>query len=279
MIIYTAKLTKVGLALYTSAITAGVPVQLTAMAVGDGNGQPTTPSASQTALVGEKYRSALGSLKVDENDSSLIFAELVIPPNVGGWAIREVGLFTADGVLFAVSNFPDTYKPLVADGASRDLVLQFALKLDNAAAVQLVIDATIVTATRQWVLSTITPAVLLPGGTTHQVLRKKTNADGDLEWADPTESVNLTIDAVKEIQISAAGQQTFTLAVCSTQGVAVYIEGSREHHYTILNSTQVQLAAPIPQAGIEVMFVQNEPGEPINFRAFALASSYFMGQL
>lgn len=276
MATYSAILTTAGLALYTAAVASGVPVQLTAMAVGDGNGNPVTPNPAQTALVREVYRANLSSLAVDANDSTLMFAEFYIPTNQGGWAIREVGLYTASGVLFAVANFPDTFKPLAADGSSLDLTIKFGLKLANTSAVTLVVDASIVGATRQWVLSTITPAYLFPGGTTHQVLRKKTNADGDTEWADPTASLNIVVDAVKEIQIAAAGQTTFTLATMTTTGVAVYVEGVREYDYTILSATQVQLTNAVT-GGARVLFVQNEPNEPLNLRRIAAGYAYFMG--
>jgi phage-related tail fiber protein len=277
MATFLAKLTQAGLVLYTAATQTGVPVQLTAMAVGDGGGNPTTPSAAQTTLVREVYRNNLSSLDTDPTDPTLLYAELLIPPNQGGWAIREVGLYTANGVLFAVANFPETYKPVVADGSTRDLVIKFGLKLSNASAITLVIDATIVGATRDWVLSTITPALLFPGGTTGQVLRKKTNADGDTEWADPTASLNIAVDVIKEIQTAVAGQDTFTLSVCTTDGVAVYVDGSREFEFAILSATQVQLARTLP-AGIRVLFVQNEPNEPLNLRKLVAGRSYFMGQ-
>lgn len=275
---FNAILTNAGAALYTAAIVSGNPVPLTAMAVGDGNGNPVTPDAAMTALVREVYRDNLSSLEVDETDQYLVFAEMIIPPDEGGWAIREVGLYTSSGVLFAVANFPDTYKPLVTDGSSRDLVIKFGLKISNTGAITLVIDASIVGATRQWVISTITPAYLFPGGTTHQVLRKVSNADGDTEWADATAALNVTVDVVKEIQTAAADQDIFTLAVCTTDGVAVYVEGAREFHFTVLNSTQVQLADGLPE-GLEVMFVQNEPNEPLQIRRTVTGRAYFLGQL
>ncbi len=276
MATYSSILTTAGQALYTAAIASGVPVQLTAMAVGDGNGNPVTPSASQTALVREVYRANLSSLSVDTTDSSLMFAEFYIPTNQGGWAIREIGLYTASGVLFAVANFPDTFKPLVTDGSAMDLTINFGLKLSNTSAVTLVVDASIVGATRQWVLSTITLAYLIPGGTTHQVLRKKSNADGDTEWADPTDSLNIAVDAIKEEQTAVAGQDTFTLVTLTTDGVAVYVEGIREHNYTIISATVVQLTRTLP-AGTKVLFVQNEPNEPLRLRRVAAGYAYFMG--
>lgn len=275
---FIAELTTVGQTLYTAAIASGIPVQLTAMAVGDGNGNPTIPDPAQTSLVREMYRNNLSSLSVDVNDPTLMFAELVIPPASGGWAIREVGLFTGAGTLFAIANFPETYKPVISDGSSRDLAIKFGLKLANTSAVTLVIDASIVGATRAWVLATVTLALLAPGGTTHQILRKKTNADGDTEWADPTASLNIVVNAIKEIQVAVAGQDTFDLSTLTTVGLAIYVEGAREYDYTILTSTRVQLSRTLP-AGARVLFVQNEPNEPVNLRKIAAGYAYFLGQL
>lgn len=275
---FNATLTTAGLALYTAAVASGTPVQLTSMAVGDGNGNPTTPSPAQTALVRQVFSANLSSLSVSPTDSSLMFAEMLIPPAIGGWAIREVGLYTANGTLFAVANFPDTYKPIVTEGATRDLVIKFGLKLSTTSAVTLVIDASIVGATRAWVLSTVTLALLAPGGTTHQVLRKRTNTDGDVEWADPTASLNIAVNAIKEIQTATSLQDTFTLATLTTDGTAVYVEGAREFDFTVLSSTQIRLSRTLP-LNTRVMFVQNEPNEPLNLRRMAAGYAYFLGQL
>lgn len=275
---FSAKLTTAGLALYTAAIASGTPVALTDMAVGDGNGNPTTPSESQTALVRQVYRHAMSSLAPDATDPTVLYGELVIPTGTGGWAIREVGIYTSDNVLFAVANFPETYKPVVADGSIRDLVIRFAMKLSNASAITLVIDATIVTASRSWVLSTITPALLFPGGLTGQVLSKLSNADGDTEWRSPTDTFNISVDVITEVQTATASQDIFTLAVLSTDGVAVYVEGAREYDYTILNQTQLQLTRTLP-AGARVLFAQNEPNEALKIRKTVTSRAFYIGQL
>lgn len=279
---FNAILTNTGQALYAAALASGMPVQLTAMAVGDGNGNPTTPLATQTSLVREVYRNNLSSLVVSSSDSTLLFAELLIPPNYGGWAIREVGLYTATGQLFAVANFPETYKPIIGDGSVRDLIIKFGLRLASSSAVTLVIDASIVGATRAWVLSTVTLGLLAPGGTTGQVLRKNSNADGDADWYDPTASLNIAVNAITEYQVSpSVGPVTFTLSTCTTVGVSVYVEGIRLNasEFTVLNSTQLSILAGSVAVGSKVTFVQNEPNEPLNIRKIAAGYAYFLGQL
>ena len=86
------------------------------------------------------------------------------------------------------------------------------------------------------------------------------------------------MNAIKEIQTAVALQDTFDLATLTTVGIAIYVEGAREYDYTILTSTRVQLSRTLP-AGARVLFVQNEPNEPVNLRKIAAGYAYFLGQL
>lgn len=275
---YYLKLTTSGLVKIAAAGTGGPVVSLTHMAAGDGNGNPVMPpTGSETALVHETYRDQINALYVNTNDSAIMMAEFIIPSATGGWAIHEVGIFDAEGDLFAYGNFPATFKPIAESGSTRDMVVSAAVKVNNTAVIELVIDTSIVLATRQWVLSTITGAYLIPGGTTGQILKKVSNADGDYDWFDPAD-VNIIVDVIKEEQTAAASQDTFTLTVCTTDGVAVYIEGVRVHNFTVLNTTQLQLLSGL-SAGTKVLFVQNEPNEPLKMHKLLNGRVYFMGQI
>lgn len=150
---YFSVLTDDGLALYAAAIASNTAVNLVSMAVGDGNGNPVTPVSTMTALVNEVDRFDLSNDTVDSSDPTIFYPEIVIPYDEGGYTIREIGLYTDGGVLFAVANFPATPKPVVSDGSTRDLVIRFGLKLANSSAVNIVINPAIVTATHDWVLS------------------------------------------------------------------------------------------------------------------------------
>jgi hypothetical protein len=186
MTTYSATLTKAGAALYAAALASGVPIVLNLAAVGDGGGSPVaTPDPTRTTLVNQVYSGAITSLTVDPGNANLMWAELAIPPGSGGWTIREVGLFTSTGVLFAISNFPDTYKPVATDGSTTDLAINFGLLASNTAQITITIDPSVVQATRAWVLATITPAYLLPGGTQYQVPQKNSATLGDISWQDP----------------------------------------------------------------------------------------------
>ncbi|WP_421245486.1 phage tail protein [Aeromonas sanarellii] len=149
--IYSAILTNAGQAKLANALALGVPLKITHMAVGDGNGQPVTPNAAQTALVRETRRAPINTLFQDPTNQSQLVAEQIIPEDVGDWWIREAGIFSEDGTLIAIANTPDTYKPLLSSGAGRTQVIRIVLIVSDTSAVELKIDPAVVLATRKYV--------------------------------------------------------------------------------------------------------------------------------
>ena len=147
---YFALLTNLGAAKLANAAALGTQLQITQMAVGDGGGALPTPSPAQTQLIGEKRRAALNSLSIDEASSSQIIAEQVIPETDGGWWIREIGLFDKDGILIAIANCPDTYKPQLQEGSGRTQTVRMVLIVSSTEAVTLKIDPSVVLATRKY---------------------------------------------------------------------------------------------------------------------------------
>ncbi|HFZ1041909.1 TPA: phage tail protein [Klebsiella pneumoniae] len=148
---YYAVLTNVGAAKLANATALGAQVEITQMAVGDGNGVLPTPNQAQTALVHELRRKPLNSLSIDPNNANQIIAEQVIPEDEGGWWIREIGLFDKDGDMIAVANCAETYKPQLQEGSGRVQVVRMILIVSSTAAVTLKIDPSVVLATRQYV--------------------------------------------------------------------------------------------------------------------------------
>ncbi|HDJ9133172.1 TPA: phage tail protein [Escherichia coli] len=148
---YYAVLTNVGAAKLANATALGAQVEITQMAVGDGNGVLPTPNPAQTALVHELRRKPLNSLSIDPNNANQIIAEQVIPEDEGGWWIREIGLFDKDGDMIAVANCAETYKPQLQEGSGRVQVVRMILIVSSTAAVTLKIDPSVVMATRQYV--------------------------------------------------------------------------------------------------------------------------------
>ncbi|CAI1115503.1 phage tail protein [Serratia quinivorans] len=145
---YRALLTDQGKALLANAAATGQKLEITQMAVGDGGGSATLPSESQTKLVNEKRRAVLNSLQVNADSGNQVIAEQVIPEDTGGWWIRELGLYDKNGVLVAVANTPDTYKPLLAEGAGRTQVVRMVLLVKGDASAVIVADKTAVLVSR-----------------------------------------------------------------------------------------------------------------------------------
>lgn len=253
-------LTTVGQAKIANAIALGQQIQLTEMALGDGNGNPTNPVQSQTGLVRQVYRAQLNQLSTDPANPNYVIAELVVPSEAGGWTVREVGLYDVDGNLIAVGNFPETYKPVLAEGASRDLVVRIIIEVSNASVVQLKIDPSIVLASRQWVVQNFLLRSKVAGGLANQVLTKKSNADEDFQWVNPSAAVNVIVDVIPERQTLAASQVIVNLALIKAQGSAVYVEGVRlieTVDFTVTGLTQITLATDYP-AGSVFHAYQNE---------------------
>ena len=121
------------------------------MGVGDANGKLPTPSPTQTTLINQLRIAAINSLSVDDNDAGQIIAEQVIPENEGGFWIREIGLYDDTGVLIAVANCPETYKPLLTEGSGRTQTIRMILVVSSSASITLKVDPSVVLATRKYV--------------------------------------------------------------------------------------------------------------------------------
>ncbi|MHA6633424.1 phage tail protein [Citrobacter farmeri] len=148
---YLALLTNIGAAKLAKATALGTKVEITQMAVGDGNGVLPTPNPAQTALVHELRRAPLNMLTVDPANASQIIAEQVVPEDVGGWWIREIGLFDKDGDMVAIANCAETYKPQLQEGSGRVQVIRVILIVSSTEAVTIKIDPSVVLATRKYV--------------------------------------------------------------------------------------------------------------------------------
>ncbi|MDQ0432631.1 phage tail protein [Pantoea agglomerans] len=170
---YFALLTNQGAAKLANAAALGTKVNIASMGVGDGGGTLPTPDAAQTKLIGEKRRAQLNSLTVDAANSSQIIAEQIIPESEGGFWIREIGLYDADGVLIAVANCPETYKPQLAEGSGRTQTVRMILIVNSTTAVTLKIDPSVVLATRKYVDDAVIEVKAYADG----VMKKHLDAD------------------------------------------------------------------------------------------------------
>ena len=148
---FYAIVTNLGAAKIANAAALGTKLNITQMAVGDGGGTLPTPNASQTKLVNEMRRAAINTLSIDPANASQVIAEQVIPETEGGFWIREMGLFDADGTLIAVCNTPETYKPALQEGSGRTQTVRMLIIVNSTDAITLKIDPSVVLATRQYV--------------------------------------------------------------------------------------------------------------------------------
>ncbi|MDU7350581.1 MAG: phage tail protein [Citrobacter freundii] len=137
--------------LAAATVPGGKKVNFTAMAVGDGGGVLPEPNVGQVKLINEVWRHALNKISQDNKNKNYIVAELVIPPDVGGFWMRELGLYDDAGTLIAVANMAESYKPKLAEGSGRAQTCRMVIIVSNVDSVALSIDATTVMATQDYV--------------------------------------------------------------------------------------------------------------------------------
>lgn len=137
--------------LAAATMPGGKKINLNVMAVGDGGGKLPDPEAGQTQLVNEVWRHTLNKISQDNRYSNYIVAELVIPPEVGGFWMRELGLYDDEGTLIAVANMAESYKPELAEGSGRAQTCRMVIIVSSVESVELSIDSTMVMATQDYV--------------------------------------------------------------------------------------------------------------------------------
>ncbi|OHF67774.1 phage tail-collar fiber domain-containing protein [Salmonella enterica] len=129
----------------------GTKLTLTQMAVGDGGGNPTNPDTTSAALVNEVWRAAVNSVSVDKTHSNIIIVELLIPAEVGGFWIREAGIYDEFNKLVAVCSLPASEKPLLEQGSGRAQTVRMTLVISDMSTINITIDSTTIIATNDYV--------------------------------------------------------------------------------------------------------------------------------
>ncbi len=144
---YGGMLTNIGLAAYANAQLTGEVIALTHIAVGDGANPPVQ---SATALQNEVWRAATTRIGVSATDNNVLEIDTVLPAVDGGFTLREIGVFDADGNLFAIGNVPESYIPSVAEGSAIEVHLRLKVVVGNTAQISLTVDPGIIMATRAY---------------------------------------------------------------------------------------------------------------------------------
>ncbi|EKJ2248678.1 tail fiber protein [Escherichia coli] len=212
----------------------GRKVNITTMAVGDGGGKLPVPDAGQTGLIHEVWRHALNKISQDKRNSNYIIAELVIPPEVGGFWMRELGLYDDAGTLIAVANMAESYKPALAEGSGRSQTCRMVIIVSSVASVALTIDTTTVMATQDYVDDKIAE---------HEQSRRHPDASltakGFIQLSSATNSTSETLaatpKAVKAAYDLANGKYTAQDATIARKGLVQLSSAT--------NSTSETLAA------------------------------------
>lgn len=156
MATFKSVVTTLGQARIAAAIQSGKDINIIEMAVGDGGGKPSQPNTAQTKLVKETYRTKLNSLKLDAKNENWIIAEAIISASIGGFWMREMGLYADDGALIAVCNMAETYKPTLLEGSGRTQTLRMVITVTDSSAVSLMIDDTLIVATEEYANDLVT---------------------------------------------------------------------------------------------------------------------------
>ena len=179
---YFAILTDYGTRAIAHALSQGQPLQLTQFAVGDGNGQAVTPTASATALVHQTHIAPVSAVSLDPRNNKQVIVELTIPENVGGFYIREMGVFDAQNKLIAYANCPESFKPTESSGSGKVQVLRMILKVESSHAVTLSIDNSVIFVTRQQMTPKTITATTQNGfdesGHSHEIAKASTTQQG-----------------------------------------------------------------------------------------------------
>ena len=225
---YFAILTDYGTRAIAHALSQGQPLQLTQFAVGDGNGKAVTPTANATALVHQTHIAPVSAVSLDPRNNKQVIVELTIPENIGGFYIREMGVFDAQNKLIAYANCPESFKSTESSGSGKVQVLRMILKVESSSAVTLSIDNSVIFVTRQQMTPKTITATTQNGfnesGHSHQIAKASTTQQGIVQLTNDTglesESLALTAKAGKKL-----AQQTTQLQLNVSQN---YIQNSKK---------------------------------------------------
>ena len=236
----------------------GAALTFTRVALGDGTS--TAPDA-MSALANELLSLSIQAFEVVGDGTSRMRVIMTNEALQSGFFVRELGVFaedpdTGEEQLYSYTNAGNQPDFLPAGGGATlvENVFDLYTVVGNAQNVTAKINDYITIATKQDI-DVIRPMLLPDEGTTHQLLRKRSNAAGDTEWFDPLEGVAIQLQSIEERRIAVEGQRTFALGTVTTQGLAVYVNGERygRNRWQALGATQMRFTVELND-GDEVLF-------------------------
>ena len=232
---YFTVLTNYGTQAFAKAIATNQPLRLSSFAVGDGNGQAVTPTADRTALVKETHRANVSAVSLDPRNNKQIIIELTIPEDVGGFYIREMGVFDSANKLVAYANAPESFKPTLESGSGKVQVLRMILKVSNSQAVTLSIDNSVIFITRQQFtpqkITSSTTNGFDESGHTHEIEKADTTKAGIVQLTDDT-----GLDSDKLGLSARAGKKLAQLISTVQLALGNYIQNSKKSNSVTSNS-------------------------------------------
>lgn len=232
---YFTVLTNYGTQAFAKALATNQPLRLSSFAVGDGNGQAVTPTADRTALVKETHRANVSAVSLDPRNNKQIIIELTIPEDVGGFYIREMGVFDSTNKLVAYANAPESFKPTLESGSGKVQVLRMILKVSNSQAVTLSIDNSVIFITRQQFtpqkITSSTTNGFDESGHAHEIEKADTTKAGIVQLTDDT-----GLDSDKLGLSARAGKKLAQLISTVQLALGNYIQNSKKSNSVTSNS-------------------------------------------
>ena len=234
---YFTVLTNYGTQAFAKALATNQPLRLSSFAVGDGNGQAVIPTADRTALVKETHRANVSAVSLDPRNNKQIIIELTIPEDVGGFYIREMGVFDSENKLVAYANTPESFKPTLESGSGKVQVLRMILKVSNSQAVTLSIDNSVIFVTRQQLnpqkITSSTTNGFDESGHTHEIEKADTTKAGIVQLTDDT-----GLDSDKLGLSARAGKKLAQLISAVQLALGNYIPNDKKSNSVTSNSSE-----------------------------------------
>lgn len=143
---YVKATTNVGFQKIQEALLAGTKLNLKYIALGDGVlSKDESHLSEMTSLVNEKYR-------VEVSEITTLSVSAHIPSNIGGFYIREIGLFDSENNLIQINEYPETYKPIEKENCIKQLWIKYNILAIPPDVIEIKVDPNIQNASVQWVL-------------------------------------------------------------------------------------------------------------------------------